>query len=216
MREVYNIIGFITFPQVSCTPALFQLLKRTLFALRTRNHIPRPTRELSLCLVNTSWLQNKTWKCPSKPFFLVTTPKLNYFGTFQRVGCIQVVCMWPRHPVVNAFIYFSPSCFLSANDESALTLRRHLRPAVPLSLSLFRHQHTVVAVCTVRFALLPKTYHLAQTGSVLTSIQLKQIWTRALAHIYARLAEVRRFPGLEILRSLLWSCLTALLVYQER
>jgi len=73
---------------------------------------------------------------------------------------------------------------LSANDESALTLLRHLRPAVPLSLSLLRHQHTVVAVCTVRFALLPKTFHLAQTGTVLTSIQLKQIWTRAHTHVY--------------------------------
>ena len=217
MRVLYNTIGFNTFPQVSCRSALFQLLlKRTLFALRTRNHIPRPTRALSFVPGKHIMITKQDMKCPCKPFFLVTAPKLNYFGTFQRVGCMQVVCMWPRHPVVNAFIYFSPSCFLSANDESALTLRRHLRPAVPLSLSLLRHQHAVVAVCTVRFALLSKTSHLAQTASVLTSIQLKQIWTRALTHIYARLAEFRRFPGLEVLRSVLWSCVTSLLEQQER
>lgn len=217
MRKFYNTIGFITFPQVSCRPALFQLLlKRTLFARRTRNHILRPTRELSFVPGEHIIITKQDMKCPYKPFFLVTAPKLNYFGTFERVGCMQVVCMWPRHPVVNAFIYFNPSCFLSANDESVLTLCRHLRPAVPLSLSLLRHQHTVVAVCTVRFALLPKTSHLAQTGSVLTSIQLKQIWTRALTRIYARLAEFRRFPGLEIRRSVLWKCVAGLLEQQER
>jgi len=173
MREFHNAIGFITFPRVSCKSALFQLLlKRTLFAHCTRNHIPWPTRELFFVPGKHIMITKQNTKCSCKTFFLVTAPKLNYFGTFQRVGCMQVVCMWPRHPVVNAFIYFSPSCFLSANDESALTLRRHLRPAVPLSLSLLRHQHTVVAVCTLRFALLPKTSHLAQTGSVLTSIQL--------------------------------------------
>jgi len=160
--QYYRIWGKFIIPSVSLhfhrfrlRPLYFSCWKERYLHSAHEIIFPGLQESFLLCLVNTSWLQNKTWKCPSKPFFLVTAPKLNYFGTFQRVACIQVVCMWPRHPVVNAFIYFSPSCFLSANDESALTLRRHLRPAVPLSLSLLRHQHTVVVVCTVRFALLP-------------------------------------------------------------
>lgn len=118
--------------------------------------------------------------------------KLNYFGTLRRVGCEQVVCMWPRHPVVNAFIYFIPSCFFCANDESPL---HH----VAIWAQLF---------FTVKSLPLPSPFRIGhsqtETSSVLTHVQV--LTDISTYYVYTRLAEIwTRFSGLQIQACVMWS-----------
>jgi hypothetical protein len=139
---------------------------------------------------------------PIRHSFLVTAPKLNYFGTFLCVGCEQVVCMWPRHPMVNAFIYFNPSCFFSANDESS---SHNVAIWAQLFLCLCRFSF----VCTV-CALLVKTSpppHLGQgTDRDLQCLNAHSIFSlyEHIYTIYIYLAMfLRRFSRLEIVASVM-------------